>query len=86
MKRTRKALISLLLVVLLVAAMLPISATAVFSAPQRSTQKLTVDGEKISCEKYNIDGSNYFKLRDLAYLLNGTGSQFSVGWNAKEER
>ena len=46
-----------------------------------SPQKLTVDGKGIDCEKYNIDGSNYFKLRDLAYLLNGTGSQFSVGWN-----
>ena len=45
-----------------------------------STQNLTVDGQKIACEKYNIDGSNYFKLRDIAYLLNGTGSQFSVGF------
>ena len=46
-----------------------------------SPQKLTVDGEAVECEKYNIGGRNYFKLRDLAYLLNGTGSQFGVGYN-----
>jgi len=47
-----------------------------------SPQNLTVNGERITCEKYNIDGSNYFKLRDIALLLNGTDSQFSVGWDA----
>ena len=46
-----------------------------------SSQKLTVDGKNVDCEKYNIGGSNYFKLRDLAQLLNGTGSQFEVGYN-----
>lgn len=47
-----------------------------------SPQKLEVDGKNVDCEKYNIDGSNYFKLRDLAYVLNGTGSQFAVGFDA----
>ena len=46
-----------------------------------SPQKLSVDGKDIDCEKYNINDSNYFKLRDLAYLLNGTGSQFGVGFD-----
>ncbi len=54
-----------------------------FSA-QRSAQNLTVDGKAVSCDKYNIDGSNYFKLRDLAYLLNGTESQFDVGWDGEK--
>lgn len=47
-----------------------------------SNQNLTVDGKAVRCEKYNVDGYNYFKLRDLAYLLNGTGSRFSVEWDA----
>ncbi len=47
-----------------------------------SAQKLSVDGKIISCEKYNIGGSNYFKLRDLAYVLDGTGSQFDVGYDS----
>ena len=47
----------------------------------RSKQKLTVDGQNVACEKYNIDGFNYFKLRDLACLLSGTESQFSVAYD-----
>lgn len=48
-----------------------------------SNQKLTVNDIPIDCEKYNIDGYNYFKLRDLAYCLNGTGSGFSVSYDRK---
>ena len=47
-----------------------------------SPQNLTVDGKAAACEKYNIDDRNYFKLRDLASLLSGTGSQFEVGYDA----
>jgi len=45
-------------------------------------QNLTVNGEAQTAEIYNIDGSNYFKLRDMAALLSGTGSQFSVDYDA----
>ena len=46
-----------------------------------SPQNLTVDGKAVTCEKYNIGGANYFKLRDLAQALSGTSSQFEVGWD-----
>lgn len=52
-----------------------------YSGAVLSPQKLVVDGKDIACEKYNIGGSNYFKLRDIAYALNGTGSQFGVGYD-----
>ena len=42
---------------------------------------LTVDGTAVPSEKYAVDGHNYFKLRDLAMALNGTGSQFSVSYD-----
>jgi len=45
-------------------------------------QKLTVNGAAKQAEIYNIDGSNYFKLRDVAALLTGTPSQFSVGYDS----
>jgi len=32
-------------------------------------------------EAYNIDGYNYFKLRDIAAILNGTANQFAVDYN-----
>lgn len=47
-----------------------------------TNQTLTVNGEVRETEIYNINGSNYFKLRDMAALLNGTGSQFSVSYDA----
>ena len=50
---------------------------------QVSTQKLAVDGVVKEIEHYNIDGSNYFKLRDLACLLIGTVSAFDVGYDTE---
>ncbi|MBR2742355.1 MAG: hypothetical protein IKD89_02070 [Clostridia bacterium] len=46
-----------------------------------SSQSITVDGETVELEVYNIDGYNYFKLRDMAMLLNGSDSQFEIAYN-----
>lgn len=40
-----------------------------------------VNGTTVAFEAYNIDGNNYFKLRDLAKVLSGTAKQFGVGWD-----
>ena len=45
---------------------------------QPTTQALEVDGEAREAEAYNINGENYFKLRDVAMLLTGTDAQFEV--------
>ena len=47
-----------------------------------STHKVQVNGESVSPQAYNIDGYNYFKLRDVAYLLRGTASAFDVTWDS----
>ena len=57
-------------------------ATPAAPVVQVSTQKLAVDGVEKAIEHYNIDGSNYFKLRDLACLLIGTYSAFDVGYDS----
>lgn len=46
-----------------------------------SSAKVTVDGQQIAFEAYNMYGNNYFKLRDIAKVLNGTSKQFEVGWD-----
>ena len=48
-----------------------------------SPQSLSVDGVARTVEMYNIDGYNYFKLRDLAMLLSDTPARFSVDWDAE---
>ena len=47
-----------------------------------STQTVTVDGKAVDIGAYNIGGSNYFKLRDIAYVLSGTAAQFDVSYDA----
>ena len=76
-----KKLLPLVLAACLLLAALPLGASAYDAV--LSPQKLLVNGKPIECEKYNIDGSNYFKLRDLACLLSGTVGQFSVSYDAE---
>ena len=48
-----------------------------------SPQGLKVDGTVKTTEVYNISDYNYFKLRDIAMLLNGTAAQFSVDFDTE---
>jgi|GEM_PF-1977957 len=36
-------------------------------------------------DAYNINGNNYFKLRDLATAVNGTEKQFGIAWDANKK-
>jgi hypothetical protein len=40
-----------------------------------------IDGKLVAFDAYAINGSNYFKLRDLAQAINGTAKQFDVGYD-----
>ncbi|MCL1905883.1 MAG: stalk domain-containing protein, partial [Clostridiales bacterium] len=67
---------------------LPTAATQTTTPPPISTltakptsSTVLVNGENIAFDAYNINGNNYFKLRDLAYILSGTGKQFEVSWD-----
>lgn len=46
-----------------------------------TTSKIMVNGEIVSFDAYNIGGNNYFKLRDVANVINGTTKQFNVTWD-----
>ncbi len=43
-----------------------------------------VNGELVKFPTYNVSGNNYVKLRDLAYVLDGTEKQFAVNWVASQ--
>lgn len=45
-----------------------------------TTSAVMVNGETVDINTYAINGNNYVKLRDLAYVLSGTEKQFDVYW------
>lgn len=56
------------------------------SLARASTQTVTIGDQVVTLEAYALldesgNATNYVKLRDLAYLLNGTATQFEVGWD-----
>ncbi len=55
---------------------------ALKATPSNATLK--IDGAAVKTEAYNINGSNYFKLRDLAMVLNGSNKQFEVAWDGNK--
>ncbi len=62
--------------------------TGVTSAPSVPRIKATpsehsvkIDGDLVETHGYAIDGYNYFKLRDLAYVLRYTNAKFDVGYD-----
>ncbi|MEN6351015.1 MAG: phosphodiester glycosidase family protein [Syntrophomonas sp.] len=50
-----------------------------------STSALQIDDTAVRIEAYNINGSNYFKLRNLAMALNGSDKQFEVSWDENKK-
>lgn len=54
---------------------------AAIVAAKPATAQITVNGSDIGFLAYLIEGSHYFKLRDLAKALNGSDKQFEVKWD-----
>lgn len=49
-----------------------------------TASKVLVNGKNISFDAYLIDQNNYFKLRDLAFVVKGTEKQFEVLWDGNK--
>lgn len=47
-----------------------------------SPQKVTLDGKEVKIHGYNINGHNFYKLRDLAAVLKDTEAKFAVEYKA----
>lgn len=72
----------LLLALMFILAMNPAAAVhAQYATAQPSSHTVILDGVAISPTAFNIGGNNFFMLRDIAYMLNGTAAQFEVAWD-----
>lgn len=47
--------------------------------------QVQINGEPRDFSAYSINGSNYFKLRDMAYMLRETDDCFEVIWDEEED-
>lgn len=65
----------------------PAKATTPAPAPAKTVtakptvSKVIVNGKTVEFDAYNINGNNFFKLRDLAQAVNGTKKNFEVTWD-----
>ena len=75
---------SLLLAIVMLVTLLPTAfAESKTVEATKTSQKLTLDGKDVKVGFYNIEGSNYIKLRDLAAILSETEAKFNVEYDKK---
>lgn len=60
-----------------------ITNSAVSGTAVPTTAAVLFNNKPVSMQAYNINGNNYYKLRDLALLLDGTEKQFDVCWEGE---
>ena len=58
----------------------PVTPPAEPETANPTNDKLAVNGAAQNPTVFKIGGSNYFKIRDIAAMLNGTEKQFAVGY------
>ena len=54
---------------------------AASSTAHPATMTVLLDGTQVKPVGYNINGNNYYKLRDIAQVLTNSTAQFSVAWD-----
>lgn len=79
-----KKFLSALLVIAILFVLMPAETFAAGVTATKTASKVTVDGVVKSFDAYTINGNNYFKLRDIAYILSGTDKQFDVTWDGSK--
>ena len=57
------------------------SSMNVFAGAKVSSQSIVLDGKDTGVKGYNIENNNYFKLRDVAALLDGKDAEFNVSYD-----
>ena len=75
----KKWFVVLLSLMMTLSMAVPVFGAAAVATPTVAT--VLIDGSAFDFEAYNINGQNFFRLRELAYALSGTSAQFDVTWN-----
>ena len=60
--------------------------TAFAATAYPSNDKIAVDGTEFYMQPYTINGYNYFKLRAVCGILQGTPNEFDLNWNSGENK
>ena len=77
-----KKILSLILAIVLTFCMVGVvSAETITANP--TTSKVVINGVEKFFEAYNINDNNYFKLRDIAYVLSETDKKFAIDWQSE---
>lgn len=81
----------LLKTTLIISALTALTAVNAFAASSTETvtalesgHKIQMNGDVCLAEVYNIAGSNYMKLRDIACMLDGSDAQFEIEYDHAE--
>lgn len=65
---------------------LPVKGADITAVGVTTESVVIVDGTPHPLSTYNILGETYFKLRDIAFILNGTAAQFDIAWDGAAGR
>ncbi len=65
---------------------LPVKTTDVKAIGVTAVSNIAVNGAPYQLSAYRVLGDTYYKLRDIAVLLNGTSMAFDVSWNSAVNR
>lgn len=52
---------------------------------KKSTSLIQFDDQLLNFDAYSVNSNNYFKLRDIAFILNNTEKEFSVEWQKQND-
>lgn len=75
-----KKLISVLLITICLTSAFSVWAESETYKALPTNSKVLVNGKEVVFDAYNINGNNYFKLRDIAMAFNNTSNKFRVDW------
>jgi endoglucanase len=77
----KKRIFAILLALVMLAAFIPASVSASVTATP-SSHTVFVNGNAVALRAFNIEGRNFFMLRDVAYVLMDTTARFDVFWDS----